>query len=751
MALVSEYPNLVLLKSFKEPIGQIKTLCFLGNNLIASASDNNTICIWNVNTDTLLKVIETGSTLFTICFLGNNLIASGLEKGNIEIYDITTGDFKYKLGKYISIGHSEYKFDGHTKSVYALCPLGNNRMASGGNDNTIRIWDIVAGTSLHTLTGHTKGITSICSIDNNRCGSASYDNTVCIWNIPEQTLLHTLKGHTSSVISVCSLGNNRIASGSHDKTIHIWDIVAGTSLHTLTEDAKVNCICFLGNNIIAAGLSDYVCTIWNTETGTKLQTKEGNTDSITSICTLDTYSFALGMKDSAISIFGIPKLQRIAHTNNKTMFNTPFNIVTALHKEKPALFPIEPICDVLGLSQHIGECWIDSVQELFFFTDKLKDLTQPLFYNLKESTITPLLDVAIRKRIIRPEDKVYYAEGLLSMGHRFTQHYNFIKHNISILTCNDPTRIRKMYNNMTTKHAILKRRDSGINALTVAKATQSNYKREQQQTLKKSYIDGESIQHEINVFSNLLEICDLPFQIAYDTTGPIYAIGIAMKFITGRPHDFTRAISLAALFKTPAGNVPGHATGFLRCGNKWYYYDNNYNLFPVSDALITELRKCIRGNIPFGIDIEDRKHCYLYTYDNVIVNFATQAIPIFQDREYPSTKYVSVNITSIFSGEVWIKSGDTTLHPAKKRINELLLGHYDYDGWSIVYGSYIVIDGAAPPRPPPKAPPRYTLNHLFPKESVAPVSHVAATSTTSGGRHRKTKRAKKGKRRHTRR
>ena len=732
MALTGEYPKMVPIKTFNENNGQIKSLCFLGNDLIASASDNNTICIWNVNTGTLLKSIKlTLTVLYTICSLGDNLIASGLAKGNISIYDITTGDVKYKL-------------EGHTKSVYALCSLGNNRMASGSGDYTIRIWDIVAGTSLHTLSGHTKGISSICSLDTNRIGSASYDNTVRIWNITDQTLLHTFTEHTSSVVSVCSLGNSRMASGSYDKTIRIWDIDKGISLHTLVEEAKVICICFLGNNIIAAGLYDSTFTIWNTETGTRQQTIDANTDPVVSICALDNYGIAMGLEDGAINIFGTTKLHRITHSNNTTKFNKTFNIMTALYKEKPALFPIEPICDVLGLSQHIGECWIDSVQELFFFTDKLKDLTQPLFHNLKESTIHTLLDAAIRKRIIRPEDKVYYVEGLQSMSHRFTQHYNFIRHNISILTCNDPTRIRKMYNGMTTKHAMLKRQDSEINALAVAKATQSNYKREQQRTLKKSYIDGESIEHEINIFSNLLAICDLPFQIVDNTTGPILAIGIVMKFITGKHSAYSDAMESAKLFTTENGNIAGHATGFLRCENKWYYYDNNYKLFSVSDALITELLKCIRENIPFGIDIADRKHCYLYTFDNVSVNFAAKTMPIIQ-------KYVPVNITAIFTGEEWINSGDTTtLHPAKHRIKDLVFGHYDYFGWSIIYGSYFVVDGAAAPRPPPSAPPRYTLNHLFPKESVAPVSQVEVAST-SGGRHRKTKRAKKGKRRHTRR
>jgi hypothetical protein len=738
MALTNEYPEMLLIKSFKENNGVIKALCFLGNNLIASASvsasNNNIIRIWNVKTGTLLKTIQLTLTVYTICSLGNNLIASGLEKGNISIYDITTGDVVYKL-------------EGHTKSVYALCSLGNNRMASGSGDNTIRIWNI-GGTEplLHTLTGHTKGITSICSLDNHRIGSGSYDSTVRIWNITDQTLLHTFTEHTSPVVSVCSLGNNRMASGSGDRTIRIWDIVTKTSLHTLTEAAKVNYICFLGNNIIVAGLYDSTCTIWNTETGTRRQTIDGAEYPVISICALDNYGIAIGSEDGDIDIFGTTKLHRITHSNNTTKFNKTFNIVTALYKEKPTLFQIEPICDVLGLSQHIGECWIDAVQELFFFTDKLKDLTQPLFHNLKESTIHTLLNAAIRKRIIRPEDKVYYVEGLQSMSHRFTQHYNFIKHNISILTCNDPTQIKKMYKDMTTKHAILKRRDSEINALAIAKATQSNAKREKQRRLEVSYIAGETIIHQINIFSNLLAICDLPFQIVDDTTGPILAIGIGMTFIKGVRLENSDAISSPELFKSPDGNITGHATGFLRCENKWYYYDNNYKLFPVSDAFIAELLKCIRENIPIGIHIIDRTNCYLLTFDNIIVNPIAKTLPIFHDKSQPSSPVKSMNITGIFTGNEWITSESNISPPFRIRRKSFL--KYDYDGWSIIYGSYFVVDGAAAPRPPPQAPPRYTLNHLFPK-SVAPISYTEATSTTSGGR--KTKRARKGKRRHTRR
>jgi WD40 repeat protein len=52
-------------------------------------------------------------------------------------------------------GTSE-ELTGHTQIVLSVCELVDGRLASGSDDNTIRIWDLSkGGECVQTLTGHT--------------------------------------------------------------------------------------------------------------------------------------------------------------------------------------------------------------------------------------------------------------------------------------------------------------------------------------------------------------------------------------------------------------------------------------------------------------------------------------------------------------------------------------------------------------------------------------------------------------------
>ena len=51
---------------------------------------------------------------------------------------------------------NERDLAGHTSGVNSVCALGDGRLASGCNDNSIRIWDLSkGGECVQTLTGHT--------------------------------------------------------------------------------------------------------------------------------------------------------------------------------------------------------------------------------------------------------------------------------------------------------------------------------------------------------------------------------------------------------------------------------------------------------------------------------------------------------------------------------------------------------------------------------------------------------------------
>ena len=48
---------------------------------------------------------------------------------------------------------------GHTGPVYAVAVSADGRRAvSSGNDRTVRVWDLEAGTAVHTLTGHAERV-----------------------------------------------------------------------------------------------------------------------------------------------------------------------------------------------------------------------------------------------------------------------------------------------------------------------------------------------------------------------------------------------------------------------------------------------------------------------------------------------------------------------------------------------------------------------------------------------------------------
>jgi WD40 repeat protein len=58
--------------------------------------------------------------------------------------------------------------------------------------------------------------------------SGSNDHTVRVWNAVSGTILHTLKGHRNDVRMVgFSSDGSRIVSGSDDYTARIWDADTG--------------------------------------------------------------------------------------------------------------------------------------------------------------------------------------------------------------------------------------------------------------------------------------------------------------------------------------------------------------------------------------------------------------------------------------------------------------------------------------------------------------------------------------------
>lgn len=189
---------------------------------------------------------------------------------------------------------------GHDDHVITCLQFNGQRIVSGSDDNTLKVWSAVTGKCLRTLVGHTGGVWS-SQMNNNIVISGSTDRTLKVWNADTGHCIHTLYGHTSTVRCM-HLHGNKVVSGSRDATLRLWDIETGQCLHVLMGHvAAVRCVQYDGRRVVS-GAYDYTVKVWNPETEECLHTLQGHTNRVYSL-QFDGTHIVSGSLDTSIRVW----------------------------------------------------------------------------------------------------------------------------------------------------------------------------------------------------------------------------------------------------------------------------------------------------------------------------------------------------------------------------------------------------------------------------------------------------------------
>lgn len=213
---------------------------------------------------------------------------------------------------------------GHNQWIFSIRISPDNKyLASGGADNTVRIWDVANWKEISMLKGHTDWIFALdFSKDKKYLASGSYDNTIKIWEPDIWREIITLQGHNSAIWSTkFSPDGKYLATSSHDSKVKLWDTDLWKEVITLEENSSpVLALHFSpGTKFLAGATYDGEIKIWEMSSWQKIITLKGHKKPVWTVeFSPDNKYIVSGDEDGVLKIWEIEKWQELVTLKNKS-------------------------------------------------------------------------------------------------------------------------------------------------------------------------------------------------------------------------------------------------------------------------------------------------------------------------------------------------------------------------------------------------------------------------------------------------
>ncbi|URE39881.1 glycerophosphoryl diester phosphodiesterase, partial [Musa troglodytarum] len=128
-----------------------------------------------------------------------------------------------------------------------LFQLNSDKLISGCQDRTVKIWDTKSGTLSSTLHDCLGSVLDLAiTHDNRSIIAASSSNNLYVWETSSGQVQHTLTGHTDKACAVdaSKVSSHNSVSAAYDHTMKVWDLMKGYCTNTIIFQSNCNLLSY---------------------------------------------------------------------------------------------------------------------------------------------------------------------------------------------------------------------------------------------------------------------------------------------------------------------------------------------------------------------------------------------------------------------------------------------------------------------------------------------------------------------------
>jgi WD40 repeat protein len=222
----------------------IKSLAILQSGLMVSGSYDGIIDIWNP-IEFYIKASQkiSDSEILLLADLKDGLIAIGLIF-DVVIFNSFTGEIVKQMPIFL---------------VQSLVALDKNLLATSSLISVdISVWNVTSEEIIFNLVGHTNLVSTLITLPNGFLASGSDDNTIKIWDSYTFSLVKSFKSDDYKITSMSALKNGLMVSTGENGWIKIWDPRNGIELKSFNAKTALYLLTVGSNGYLVSASIDEI-------------------------------------------------------------------------------------------------------------------------------------------------------------------------------------------------------------------------------------------------------------------------------------------------------------------------------------------------------------------------------------------------------------------------------------------------------------------------------------------------------------